>query len=627
MLLLCVARPDLLDVRPGWGGGKLNATTMLLEALTHGEAEELVDNALRAQIDSAMKRRIATAAEGNPLFVEEMLAMLAENGDAEIAVPPTIQALLASRLDRLSPDERTTVECAAVQGQEFRQDALSDLVPESIADRLPELQRSLVLKDLVRPTNEDTFRFKHLLLRDAAYEALPKAQRAGLHERFANWLETTVPELEEIRGYHLEQAYHYRAELGPVDEAGRELAQRAFTLLAAAGRRARDRADVPATTNLLERAVRLLPKEDPDAVALYPDLATAIAEGGDLPGADDVFRTAEQLGDERTALVARQRRLWNDLLRGGVMADAVGPLEETLAEAKRLGDSAILAEALMRLGVMSSWLGDNARAEELLRQSIEQASADEHSEIASDAAHWLAIVLLWGPMPADKALSELRRLDETIPLSQGARGHLHVIEGAVVALTGDLDEGRRLAAAGRNDVLELGQKVQYAGLSQPAAIIELLAGDAPAAERILREAHEILTQAGERGYLSTAAALLGLAVVRQGRHDEADRLADESREIGTDDDVITQIYWRIVKALVLAERGDLDQARGLAVEALDLTYQTDDSLDVPMITMELLDIFEPASHRELLERGLQESEAKGNAVSAAQIRERLAALP
>ena len=627
MLLLCVARPDLLDVRPGWGGGKLNATTMLLEALTHGEAEELVDNALRAQIDSAMKRRIATAAEGNPLFVEEMLAMLAENGDAEIAVPPTIQALLASRLDRLSPDERTTVECAAVQGQEFRQDALSDLVPESIADRLPELQRSLVLKDLVRPTNEDTFRFKHLLLRDAAYEALPKAQRAGLHERFANWLETTVPELEEIRGYHLEQAYHYRAELGPVDEAGRELAQRAFTLLAAAGRRARDRADVPATTNLLDRAVRLLPKEDPDAVALYPDLATAIAEGGDLPGADDVFRTAEQLGDERTALVARQRRLWNDLLRGGVMADAVGPLEETLAEAKRLGDSAILAEALMRLGVMSSWLGDNARAEELLRQSIEQASADEHSEIASDAAHWLAIVLLWGPMPADKALSELRRLDETIPLSQGARGHLHVIEGAVVALTGDLDEGRRLAAAGRNDVLELGQKVQYAGLSQPAAIIELLAGDAPAAERILREAHEILTQAGERGYLSTAAALLGLAVVRQGRYDEADRLADESREIGTHDDVITQIYWRLVKALVLSDKGDLDQARRLAAEALELTYQTDDSLDVPMVTVELLDVFEPDSLREILERALKNSDEKGNAVSSKLIRERLAALP
>ncbi|HET7857490.1 MAG TPA: adenylate/guanylate cyclase domain-containing protein [Gaiellaceae bacterium] len=629
MLILCVARPDLLDVRPGWGGGKLNATTLLLEALTEAEAEELADNLLRAGLDGRMKKRIATAAEGNPLFVEEMLAMLAENGDAEITVPPTIQALLASRLDRLGPDERTAVECAAVQGQEFRLDALADLVPDALAGRLPELQHSLVRKDLVRPTGEETLRFKHLLLRDAAYEALPKEQRAVLHERFANWLETTTPELEEIRGYHLEQAYRYRAELGPVDDAGRALARRASTLLAAAGRRARDRSDVHATTNLLERAIRLLPDEDSEAIALYPDLASAIGEGGDLPRADGVLRTAERLGDERTALVARQRRVWNDVLRGGVMADAVGPLEETVEEATRLDDSAILAEGLMRLGVMESWLGDNERAAQLLRRSLEHASAGAHSQITSDAIHWLALVLLWGPMPVERALAELRRLDESesTPASQMARAHLHVIEGTILALTGDFDSGRRLATAGRREVLELGQNVQYAGLSQPAAIIELLAGDAPAAERILREAHGILTQAGERGYLSTAAALLGLAVVRQGRHEEGERLADESREVGTDDDVITQIYWRMVKALALTAKGDSQDARRLATEALELTYRTDDAFDVPMVTLELADVFAPESRKAVLERALVETERKGNVVSAAQIRERLAGLP
>ena len=627
MLLLCIARQDLLDIRPGWGGGKLNATTMLLEALTEGEAEELVDNVLRTRIDAAMRTRIATAAEGNPLFVEEMLAMVVENGDAEIAVPPTIQALLASRLDRLAPDERTAVECAAVQGQDYRQDALADLVPEALAGRLAELQQSLVRKDLVRPIGDVTFRFKHLLLRDAAYEALPKEQRAELHERFADWMESNAPELEEIRGYHLEQAYRYRGELGPVDEAGHALARRASALLAAAGRRARDRADAPATTNLLERAVRLLPDGDPEAVALLPDLGSAIAEGGDLPRANDVFRRAEQLGDERTLLIARQRRIWNDVLRGGVMVEAVAPLEETLEEAKRLGERAILAESLMRLGVMSSWLGDNTRAEQLLRQSLEHASAEGHSQLASDVVTWLAVVLLWGPTTAERALTEIRRLDESAYVNHLARGHLHVVEGTVLALTGDFEAGRRLAAGGRRDALELGQSVQYAGLSQPAAIIELLADDAPAAERILREALEILRQAGEGGYLSTAAALLGLAVVRQGRYEEGDRLAAESREIGTDDDVITQIYWRMVKALVLAEKGDLDEARRLAAEALELTYQTDDSLDVPMVTVELIDIFEPASLSDILQRALAVSEAKGNVVSAKQIRAKLAALP
>ena len=316
MLLLCVARPDLLDQRAGWGGGKLNSTTMLLEALTPAESSRLVDNLLLTRVDTETKQRIAAAAEGNPLFVEEMLAMVTDGSDGELAVPPTIQALLAARLDRLAPDERTAVECAAVQGQEFRQAALASLVPEPLAGRLAEIQQSLVRKDLVRPAAEDTYRFKHLLLRDAAYEALPKEQRADLHERFADWIAENAPGLEEILGYHLEQAYGYRAELGPVDSAGRDLARRASALLASAGRRAEARSDVPATINLLERAVKLLPDGDAEAVAIYPDLGTAVAENGDLPRAEDLYRRARELGDPRTALIARQRGIWNDLMRG-----------------------------------------------------------------------------------------------------------------------------------------------------------------------------------------------------------------------------------------------------------------------------------------------------------------------
>ena len=192
MLLLCVARPDLLDVRPGWGGGKLNSTTMLLEALTETEAGQLVDNLLVTR-NSSLRDRIATAAEGNPLYLEEMLAMVTENGNGDIAVPPTIQALLASRLDRLAPEERAVVESAAIQGQEFHRDALAALLPSPLADRLASTLQSLVRKDLIRPIEEEAFQFKHLLLRDAAYDALPKEQRAVLHERFADWLEGNVP--------------------------------------------------------------------------------------------------------------------------------------------------------------------------------------------------------------------------------------------------------------------------------------------------------------------------------------------------------------------------------------------------------------------------------------------------
>ena len=343
MLLVCVARPELLDMRPGWGGGKLNATTMLLEALTEDESAQLVENLILAPVDSRLKERISAAGEGNPLYLEEMLAMVAEDSNGELSIPPTIQALLAARLDRLAPDERTTVECAAIQGQEFRHDALAELVPATLSGRLAEIRHALVRKDLIRPTGEHTFRFKHLLLRDAAYDAVPKEQRADLHERFSGWLESAAPELAEIRGYHLEQAYRYRAELGPIDEAGRNLARRASALLTNAGQRAAARADVHATINLLERAVRLLPEGERDAVALYPDLAEAIADGGDLERAEELCRAAEELGDEATTLRARLRRIWLRLLRGAPMAGAVPEMEAAIAEAERLGEKAILA--------------------------------------------------------------------------------------------------------------------------------------------------------------------------------------------------------------------------------------------------------------------------------------------
>ena len=550
-----------------------------------------------------------------------------DGSDGELAVPPTIQALLAARLDRLAPDERADVECAAVQGQEFGQAALASIVPEQLAAGLGQIHQSLVRKDLVRPAGEDTFRFKHLLLRDAAYEALPKEQRADLHERFADWIAENAPGLEEILGYHLEQAYGYRAELGPVDAAGRDLARRASALLASAGRRAEARSDVPATINLLERAVKLLPDGDAEAVAIYPDLGTAVAESGDLPRAEDLYRRARELGDPRTALIARQRGIWNDLMRGGSMAVAVGPIEETVEEAERLGDVSILAEGLTRLGVIASWLGENDRALTLLRRAVADAKTSGDPRILADATRWVALVLLWGSTPVGEALPEVRRLAESTGGAGFAYAELLVVEGTLLALTGDFEGGRALAAEGRRQLLELGQKVQYAGIGQPAAILELLAGDAPAAERIMREAREILDAAGERGFLSTVSALLGLAVARQGRYDEADRFADESREAGSDDDVVTQTYWRIVKTNVEAAKGNLDEAARLAAEVVELTNRTDDTFDGPIALMDVIDFLDPARHRPVLERALDETARKGNVVSAEQIRAKLAALP
>jgi class 3 adenylate cyclase/tetratricopeptide (TPR) repeat protein len=625
ILLLCVARPEMLDIRPGWGGGKLNATTMLLESLTDAESARLVENLLLAQVDPNVKERIASVAEGNPLFLEEMLAVVAEGQNGDAAIPPTIQALLAARLDRLAPDERTAVECAAVQGQEFRHDALAKLVPETLAGQLAEINQSLVRKDLIRPAGEETFRFKHLLLREAAYEALPKEQRADLHERFARWLEGASPELTEIGGYHLEQAYRYRAELGPVDERARALARQASALLAAAGRRAAQRADLPATINLLERAVGLLPEEDPEAVALYPDLALAIEETGDLQRAEPLYRTAEERGDGATALLARLRRVWLDQLRGARMHESLAAIQPLAQDAERLGDDAIVAEALLRLGVISNWLGDDKRAEQLLRSSLARTESIGNLRLRSDVMHWIGLVLLWGSTPVEAALEESRTLVQSSGVARTARTELLVVQGTLLGMTGEFAQARRLAAEGRQASLELGLMVSYAATSQAAALIELLAGDPAAAERLLREAHEILAAAGERGYLSSVSALLALALARQERYAEAEPFADEGRRIGHEQDLITQIYCRVAQAHVAASRGAHDAARRLAHEAAELAADYD-SFDGPIATVEVAGFLEPAEARAALERALAGAVRKGNVVTAAEARARLAAL-
>ncbi len=269
VLVVCLARPELLDARPGWGGGKLNATTLLLEPLQPADTAALIGELVPAGsgLDRRLRERVQATAAGNPLFVEEMLALLRESGRDDVAVPPTIQALLVARLDQLAPGVRTVLECGSVEGESFHQGGVQVMVPEE-AD-VPGRLTTLVREDLLRPDRavlpgEDAFRFRHLLIRDAAYQALAKADRAQLHERFGRWLDergTGMVELDEIVGYHLEQAFGYRCELGPADDNARRLAAGAAAHLDAAGRRALDRGDTGAAVNLLERAEALLPPQ------------------------------------------------------------------------------------------------------------------------------------------------------------------------------------------------------------------------------------------------------------------------------------------------------------------------------------------------------------------------------
>ena len=209
LLLLCMARPELLDSRPTW------PVTIRLEPLDSADTADLIG----VDVPEELRARIAAAAAGNPLFISEMLAMTQEAGD-DVVVPASLKALLAARLDQLDPAERRVLECGSVEGEVFHRGAVQALTPEEaqVTPRLAALvRRELIRSDRAQFAGEDGFRFRHLLIRDTAYDALPKATRAELHQRFAGWLETHgqgLVELEEISGYHLEQAARYLADLG-----------------------------------------------------------------------------------------------------------------------------------------------------------------------------------------------------------------------------------------------------------------------------------------------------------------------------------------------------------------------------------------------------------------------------
>ncbi|HXF56311.1 MAG TPA: adenylate/guanylate cyclase domain-containing protein, partial [Actinomycetota bacterium] len=317
-VLVCSSRRELLEDHPEWEEEGPAARCLTLGPLSREESQGVVENLLGPGLDERFRSRIVQAADGNPLFVEQLVSMLVDEGAIErdsaggwvvrwdpetIAVPPTISALLTARLDRLAPAERTVVERAAVIGQVFPRDAVAELVPEETRPEVGAALATLVRKDLVRPheaelAGHEAYRFVHVLVRDAAYHGLLKRTRAELHERFVDWVEglpsDRVVEHEEIRGYHLEQAYLTRVQLGPADGHTLAVGRRGARYLASAGRRAVARGDMPAAGSLLRRAAALLPPGHPERPQLLTEAGEALVETGELALAETTLATAIQ---------------------------------------------------------------------------------------------------------------------------------------------------------------------------------------------------------------------------------------------------------------------------------------------------------------------------------------------
>jgi tetratricopeptide (TPR) repeat protein len=635
LLLLCVARPDLFEVRPAWSTPKPNAALVTLAPLADEETKTLVEE-LR-EVPDRTKARIVEAAEGNPLFVEQLVAMQAESGDGELEIPPTIRALLAARIDRLAPDERAVLERASIEGRMFHRGSVAELLPESARAGTGGHLLTLVRKEFIRPDRselpgDDGFRFGHILIRDAAYDSIPKRLRAELHERFADWLEIKLGDAApgEIVGYHLERAYRYRTELGDADEHARELALRAGRLLAAAGRSAEARGDVSATRSLLERATRLLPGDDHYLPLLLAVLGNATFEAGDVPGALEMLHrsraAAARLGQRAVELRARMdalgTRSWGQQQTEGARAEA----DAAIAELTRLDDAESLARAwraVMEIGFMLANFALVGRASEQLLECARRAGIRREQVWA---VRGLTAALTYGPAPVDRAIREAEQGLAAFPQERAGEDHLALL----YAFAGRFREAEQAIDSSMRLAKELGQEVDHAWQSQDLACIALLAGGPERAQPELAAAAELFELAGELGGLAGVAHPAAEIAYRLGNDQEAEKWARRCERAAPSEDALAQAGWRAVQAKLLAKRGKASDALRLSAEALDWIRRTDalpfigDFLSDRAEVLQLLG--RRAEAREVLQEALAVYERKGIVPSIERTRARLAEL-
>jgi tetratricopeptide (TPR) repeat protein len=624
VFVLCLARPELLERRPGWQ----TAPTVFLDPLPASEIQELlVDRAGTASPE--MLDRIVVTARGNPLFAEQLLAAL-DNATVD-AVPASLHGLLTMRLDRLGPGERDVLRCAAVVGAEFSRDALLALLPDQahrFADRhLDELERTQLLAHVSR----GAFRFVHVLIQLAAYQSMTRHDRAHLHERFGDWLETECsdppPELDEIVGYHLEQAVQHQRATAVDDAGGVALAVRAGERLGNAAERALARLDQTAAENLMARARSLLPLDHPRRPVLTQRLAEVrlvlgrFSQAQELLG--ELMQVAAAAGDRSSELAAG--------LEHARVRFIIGPDPVSLAairrqaeEAARLyaeaGDESGRQRASFLLGCVRLRAGEVSRAEEAFRESL--MLADRTGQLRERlATRWLLVMALAaGPTSVRTCIQECEALAATL---ESEHPGLLTERAVLSAMQGRHQEARRLQQRARHSFLEqMRARRMLMFLAQSQATVEHLAGDLVAAEGELRTWLALAREFGERDQISQAAARLALLLRRLGRSGEVAQFALLSAEAAPADGVQAQALSRTAMAASASAVGQHQQAERLAREAVGLV--PDEMLHLRAdVLVDLAEVLLAASQQQTAEQASREAAhlytLKGSIASAEQV--------
>ncbi|HUJ91224.1 MAG TPA: BTAD domain-containing putative transcriptional regulator [Gaiellaceae bacterium] len=575
ILLVCIARDDLLEERPEFPGA---GERVVMEPLSDEETETLVDHLLpESALDATTHDRLVAAAEGNPLFLEQLVAHVAETGQLE--PPPTLRALLAARLDRLGPGERGVLERAAVAGREFDADDVAALLDAAAAPTAVAHLDALVRRGFLRPTR-GRFRFRHWLIHDSAYRTAPKEVRAELHERYADVLDRAAAD-DELVGYHLEQAYLLRTELAPPDRHARRLAEDAGRRLGAAGLRTWKRNEARGAARMLARAVALLPLEDEDRRGLLCELGVALNTAGDRSAAElalrEAIETAQQTDDRRTELRAEVELLGLHLLDEPETA-AAGLLElapRALPIFEVLGDDRSLGRVLSLTG----WVHGGMHCQYALSEASAELALEHYRRSGWPVGTCLgqiAAAACFGPSPARSGAERCRSLLEGEVDDRAGEANVLVHLGGLLGMHADAGEALALVGRAREIYAELGREPTIASTCLPmAAAIERSVGDVDSAEQHLRESCQALEAMQNRNALATVAGQLADLLLFRDDREAAERWIDTALACAAPSDVDAQILVRCSRAKALVRRGRHPDAIDLARSAVALAETTD----------------------------------------------------
>jgi tetratricopeptide (TPR) repeat protein len=595
------------------------------------------------------RRRIADAAEGNPLFLEQLITMLiherpvsavGEHGELDtFSIPPTIHALLAARLDRLDVGERELLQRGAVVGRVFWRAALEKL--SGGRDDIGAGLEGLVRKQLIEPDKapfggDEGYSFRHGLIQEAAYLALPKGERARLHEAFGDWLEDAggglAAENEEIVGYHLEQAYRFRTELGSLTDGESALAERASLHLGAAGRRAYARGDMPAAVNLLSRTVSLIPDHDPGRPERLVDLGDALREIGDFEWAQSVLAQALQnargAGDEVTVCLAELVVLRTRMQLGeSELHELVEAAERAIAVFEPAGDERGLGKAWHLLAYSALFACRAATAQAAATRAVDHARRAGDHRAEAHALGLLAGCVLQGPTPVREGLRAWEEVLAEPPNQRRVLATACRVLALLNAMLGRFDDAREYCRRDKRLLAELGLRVSAAGATEVYGRVELLAGNPAAAAEEFLHGFTSYEELGERSGASTLACYAAEARYEQGLYADARQLTIACEERATEDDLASQMLWRAIRAHCAVTAGDLEEAENLARDGVAIAERTDFLVFHATTLRSLADVLlargDTAGAADATRAALELYERKGHVVKAEQTRSAL----